>query len=55
VNLPENYRSQSQEYINNSKLKHRYHFNGVIQMDVNQEQVFNKVGSAAVQNALDGY
>lgn len=55
VNLPENYRSQSQEYINNSKLKHKYHFNGIITMDSTQEQVFKKVGTAAVQNALDGY
>lgn len=54
VNLPENYRSQSQEYINNSKLKHKYHFNGIITMDSTQEQVFKKVGTAAVQNALDG-
>jgi hypothetical protein len=55
VNLPENYRSQSQEYINNSKLRHQYHFNGVITMDATQEQVFTKVGTAAVQNALDGF
>lgn len=54
VNLPENYRSQSQEYINNSKLRHKYHFNGIINMDATQEQVFKKVGTAAVQNALDG-
>jgi hypothetical protein len=55
VNLPENYRSQSQEYINNSKLRHQYHFNGVITMEATQEQVFSKVGTAAVQNALDGF
>lgn len=54
VNLPESYRSQSQEYINNSKLRHQYHFNGIINMDATQEQVFSKVGVAAVQNALDG-
>ena len=54
VNLPENYRSQSQEYINNSKLHHRYHFNGILSMDYTQEQTFKKVGVAAVQNALDG-
>jgi hypothetical protein len=55
VNLPENYRSQSQEYINNSKLRHQYHFNGVITTDATQEQVFSKVGTAAVRNALDGF
>eukprot|EP01031_Cornospumella_fuschlensis_P038170 gene38170-46380_t len=38
--LPENYRS---EYINNSKLKHTFRFNGILDMTATQEQVFSKV------------
>lgn len=54
VNLPDHFRSKEQEYVNNSKTRHRFHFNGIIPMDATQEQVFQKVGSAAVQNALEG-
>lgn len=50
--LPENYRS---EYINNSKLKHTFRFNGILDMTASQEQVFNKVGVEAVRNAIDGF
>jgi kinesin family member 6/9 len=50
--LPQGFRS---EYINNSKLRHDFHFNGIIPMDAKQDDVFSKVGSAAVQNALDGF
>lgn len=52
VNLPDNYKS---DYVNNSLLKHQFHFNGVLDMTVTQEDVFEKVGAAAVQNALDGF
>ena len=50
--LPDNYKS---DYINNSKLKHAFHFNGIIDMKANQEDVFKKVGVLAIQNALDGF
>ena len=43
------------EVINNTKKSHVFHFNGVIPMNASQDDVFNKVGSAAVQNALEGY
>jgi hypothetical protein len=50
--LPENLK---QEYINNSKLNYSFHFNGILPMTATQEDVYKKVGSAAVQNALDGF
>jgi len=50
--LPDNFKS---DYVNNSKLKHEFHFNGILPMSATQEDVFKAVGSAAVKNALDGY
>jgi kinesin family protein 6/9 len=41
--------------VNNSKLQHTFHFNGTIDMSATQEEVFNKVGAPAVQNALEGF
>jgi hypothetical protein len=49
VNLPDNFRS---EYIDNSKLNHIFHFNGIIHANASQEDVFKIVGSSAVQNAI---
>ena len=49
--LPESVRG---EFINNSKLHHEFHFNGILPMTATQEEVFSKVGKAAVQNALEG-
>ena len=51
-NLPDTFRS---DYVNNSKLKFHYQFNGIIPMNASQDDVFKKVGQAAVQNALDGF
>jgi kinesin family protein 6/9 len=48
---PENLKS---EYINNSKLRYDFQFNGILPMETTQEDVFKKVGTAAVQNALEG-
>eukprot|EP01036_Dinobryon_divergens_P027336 gene27336-36096_t len=50
--LPDNFKS---DYINNSKLKHAFRFNGVIDAKASQDDVFKKVGTAAVQNAIDGF
>ena len=52
VTLPDNFKS---DYVNNSLLKHSFQFNGVIDMSASQEEVFDRVGVAAVQNALDGF
>lgn len=52
VTLPDNFKS---DYVNNSLLKHSFRFNGVIDMSASQEEVFDRVGVAAVQNALDGF
>ncbi len=41
--------------VNNSKLKHQFHFNGTVPMSASQEEVFKKVGAPAVQNSLDGF
>ena len=43
------------EYVNNSKLNHRFRFDSIIPMDATQEDVFATVGQAAVANVLDGY
>jgi kinesin family protein 6/9 len=51
-NLPENLKL---DFVNNSKLRHNFHFNGIIDMKSTQEDVFKKVGVAAVQNAIDGF
>lgn len=53
VTLPENFRSS--DYINNTKNKYSFTFNGIIPMDADQEIVFKKVGVAAVNNALEGF
>lgn len=43
------------DYVNNSKLEYRFMFNGILDPSATQERVFNEVGVAAVNNALDGY
>lgn len=50
--LPDTYKA---DYINNTKLHHNFEFTDCIPMDVNQDDVFKKVGVAAVRNALEGY
>ena len=52
VNLPENFRS---EYIDNSKLNFKFHFNGILPMTTTQDDVFKKVGIPAIQNAFGGF
>ena len=52
VRLPDTYKD---DYVNNTKLRYDYSFNGIFPMEANQEDVFKKVGVAAVQNALDGF
>lgn len=51
--LPENYKNS--DYINNSKSKYSFHFNGIIEAKATQDEVFKRVGTAAVQNAIDGF
>lgn len=50
--LPDNFKS---DYVNNSKLKYSFEFNGLIDMAASQEDVFKRVGVPAVQNAIDGF
>jgi kinesin family member 6/9 len=52
VRLPDTFRS---DYVNNTKLRYDFQFNSVLPMDATQEEVFKKVGTSAVQNALDGF
>ena len=52
VSLPSNFKT---DYINNSKLQHAFHFNGIIDANATQDDVFKKVGVAAVQNAIEGF
>lgn len=50
--LPDNYHA---DYINNTKLRYSFHFNGILDMKATQEEVFNRVGAAAVSNVLEGF
>jgi protein tyrosine phosphatase (PTP) superfamily phosphohydrolase (DUF442 family) len=50
--LPDNFKA---DFINNSKLKHAFQFNGLIDMPATQDEVFKKVGVNAVQNAIEGF
>jgi kinesin family protein 6/9 len=50
--LPNSFKT---DYINNSKLHHGFHFNGILPATATQEEVFKIVGVSAVQNALDGF
>lgn len=50
--LPDNFKT---DYVNNTKLKHSFHFNGIIDASATQEDVFKTVGVSAVQNAFDGF
>ena len=52
ITLPENIKN---DFVNNSKLHHAFHFNGIISMNASQEEVFKKVGAPAVQNAIEGF
>jgi kinesin family protein 6/9 len=52
VVLPDNYH---EDYINNSKLRYSFHFNGVLEMNASQDDVFQRVGAPAVLNALEGF
>jgi kinesin family protein 6/9 len=52
VRLPDDFRA---EYVDNSKLNHKFQFNGVLGMNATQDEVFKKVGVAAIQNALQGF
>ena len=52
VNLPAHFKS---DYVNNSQIKHCFQFNGILDMNITQDEVFQRVGLAAVQNALDGF
>lgn len=52
VTLPEHFKS---DYVNNSQLRHNFQFNGILDMSITQDEVFQRVGLAAVQNALDGF
>jgi kinesin family member 6/9 len=50
--LPENVKL---DFVNNSKTHHSFHFNGIINMNATQDEVFKKVGVPAVQNAINGF
>jgi kinesin family protein 6/9 len=52
VKLPESFKS---EYVDNSRMKYEYHFNGIMTMDYTQDNVFKLIGAPAVENALEGY
>jgi hypothetical protein len=51
--LPDDFRST--DYVNNTKLRYSFHFNGILDMKIGQEEVFNRVGSAAVSNVIEGF
>lgn len=43
------------QIVNNSKSRHVFKFNHILEDNVNQDDVFRAVGAPAVQNALDGF
>lgn len=43
------------ELINNTKVTHRFAFDGLFGMDCRQGDVFDTVAKQAVDNALNGY
>ncbi len=50
--LPESFKS---EYIDNSKLKHTFSLNGIMDRNCTQEDIFKSIGVPAVQNAFEGF
>ena len=50
--LPEDFKLDS---VSNSTIQHGFHFNGIIDMNATQQDVFQRIGSTAVQHALDGF
>jgi len=50
--LPEGGSGTTKEYINNSKSKYGFQFNAILPMSATQDEVFKKVGQAAVNNVL---
>lgn len=53
--LPRPVKNDLSEHINNTKLQHNFHFNGIIDANATQDDVFKKVGVSAVQNAIEGF
>ncbi|KAJ8604878.1 hypothetical protein CTAYLR_010413 [Chrysophaeum taylorii] len=43
------------EFVNNTRTKFSFKFNKILPMDITQAQVFERVGSHVVKNALDGF
>jgi kinesin family protein 6/9 len=52
VALPESFKS---EYVDNTKLHHNFSFNGILDANCSQEDVFKKIGVPAVNNAFEGF
>ena len=46
---------QEDTIVNNSRSLYKFHFNGILDIQANQKDVFRTVGIPAVQNALAGY
>jgi hypothetical protein len=53
VRLPDDFKAEN--YVDNSKLNHKFQFSGLLDMKTTQEDVFQKVGMPAIANALEGY
>lgn len=41
--------------VNNSRTKYAFQFNGILDESAKQDDVFKKIGTPAVQNAMDGF
>jgi len=46
---------RSEELINNTRTDYRYSFNGILDMNAKQEEVYDQVGAQAVTNAVKGF
>lgn len=43
------------DFVNNTKTDHKFQFDGLLPMDVKQDEVFDMIARDAVNSALDGY
>ena len=52
VSLPDSFKS---DYVDNTKLNHKFRFSGVLNANCSQDEVFTLVGVPAVHNAFEGF
>ena len=46
---------ETDEYVNNTRTRYPFTFDGIIEPSSTQEELFEDIGASAVQSALNGY